>query len=93
MGHIIKLKRGPAESRENFIPDAGEIILDTTNNLLYIGDGTTPGGLLITNSSANIADKIAQGDMMLNNTRRGRKFIIDNWEDVISDSSNIEGYI
>jgi hypothetical protein len=90
---IIKLKRGPANQRETFTPEMGELILDTTNNLLYVGDGITPGGILITNSSANIADKIADGDLRLSDIKNNRKILLDNWEDVINDSSDIEGRI
>ena len=80
MAYTIKLKRGPEESRETFVPGAGELILDTTNNLLYVGDGKTPGGLLITNGSANVANKILKGDLKL---EKNKKFILDNWEEVI----------
>ena len=44
MAHTIKLKRGLEADRVNVLPESGEIIVTTDENLLYIGDGTTIGG-------------------------------------------------
>ena len=38
------VRRGPTEDREGFTPLNGEIIYDTTNKQLYVGDGQTAGG-------------------------------------------------
>lgn len=36
---IIKIKRGAYSNISSVIPQEGELILDTTNGNLYIGDG------------------------------------------------------
>ena len=40
----VLVRRGPTTDREGFTPLNGEIIYDTTNNQLYVGDGETAGG-------------------------------------------------
>jgi hypothetical protein len=40
----ILVRRGPTDDREAFTPLNGEVIYDTTNDQLYVGDGTTSGG-------------------------------------------------
>ena len=36
---IIKIKRGTYSNISSIIPQDGELVLDTTNGNLYIGDG------------------------------------------------------
>ena len=42
----IILKNG-VEANRSFTPDAGEPVFTTDQKLLYIGDGTTAGGIPI----------------------------------------------
>ncbi len=60
----------------SFTPLIGELILDTTNNGLYIGDGTTvggrPAGTLVT---SDVQDIVSQ--MLLNGTSRNITFTYD----------------
>lgn len=46
MGSIL-LRRGPKVDRLLFTPLSGELIFDTTEKKIYVGDGLTPGGLKI----------------------------------------------
>lgn len=41
----IQLKRGEARNRTTLTPDMGEPIMTTDTKELYIGDGSTPGGV------------------------------------------------
>ncbi len=43
----ILLRRGPTTDRLAFVPLTGEIIFDTTEKKVYVGDGLTAGGLKI----------------------------------------------
>jgi len=49
----LQIRRGEAGQRTGFTPDAGEPIWVTGNNKLYIGDGTTAGGINILASSVD----------------------------------------
>ena len=40
----LQIRRGPTVDRLTITPVDGELIYDTTEQKLYIGDGTTPGG-------------------------------------------------
>ena len=41
----LQVRRGPTADRILITPAEGELVLDTTENTLYVGDGTTPGGV------------------------------------------------
>jgi len=41
----LQVRRGPTADRLSIIPVIGEVIYDTTEQSLYIGDGVTPGGV------------------------------------------------
>ncbi len=79
---VIKLKRGPAETRENYTPEMGELILDTTGNCLYVGDGETPGGIKIIYGDT-LVNKIANDKLRVNINNRKAIFTIDGFEDLI----------
>jgi hypothetical protein len=59
MAASLQLKRGTATAVAAYTPLAGEIVIDTTNYKLVIGDGSTLGGkpLVVSASSATSADK------------------------------------
>jgi len=56
MAHKILLKRGLSKNRLNYIPEVGELIIETDTKLLYIGDGETLGGHLIRNCRELVID-------------------------------------
>jgi hypothetical protein len=50
----IQFKRGTANNRTNYTPSQGELIIidvDQTNPSIYVGDGTTAGGKLVSATS------------------------------------------
>jgi len=52
MAQKIQIRRGLESQRSLIVPDAGEPLFTTDNKQFFIGDGTTPGGLLIGGGSA-----------------------------------------
>ncbi len=44
MSEQLQLRRGTAAQLAAFTPQAGELVVDTTNNRLVVGDGSTVGG-------------------------------------------------
>ena len=44
----LQFRRGTNAQRLTITPSAGEPIWTTNTNLLYVGDGVTPGGIAIT---------------------------------------------
>lgn len=44
----LRIRRGTDAQRQNFTPDQGELLYVTDTQELYVGDGTTTGGLRIT---------------------------------------------
>jgi len=47
MANTFQIKRGLEANRTSFIPKNGELIYTTDTKKLYVGDGTTPGGIAI----------------------------------------------
>jgi hypothetical protein len=47
----LQIRRGPTADRLATTPLVGEIVYDTTLGSVYVGNGTTPGGLPVTNFS------------------------------------------
>jgi hypothetical protein len=52
MSQKIQIRRGVEAQRALIIPDAGEPLFTTDNKQLFIGDGTTAGGLLMGGSTS-----------------------------------------
>lgn len=55
----VLLKRGTNDKIANYIGSSGELVMDLTNNRIYVHDGTTKGGTQIPKSS-DIPTKISQ---------------------------------
>lgn len=43
----LLLRRGLEADRLSFVPEEGELIYVTDTKLIYVGDGSTPGGILV----------------------------------------------
>lgn len=43
----LLLRRGLEADRLSFVPEEGELIYVTDTKLIYVGDGVTPGGILV----------------------------------------------
>ena len=52
MAQKIQIRRGLEAQRTLITPDAGEPLFTTDNKQLFIGDGTTAGGLFVGGGSA-----------------------------------------
>jgi hypothetical protein len=52
MSQKIQVRRGVEAQRTLITPDAGELLFTTDNKELFVGDGATPGGLLMGGGSA-----------------------------------------
>jgi hypothetical protein len=50
----LKIRQGLEAGRTGFVPESGELIYTTDDKLVYVGDGITPGGNII--SSGGVAD-------------------------------------
>jgi len=55
----LQIRRGPTVDRSNITPNEGEIIYDTSEKALYVGDGSTPGGIAVSVSSTGNVQDIA----------------------------------
>jgi len=80
---VVKLRRGLEADRVKFTPQVGELIYSTDSNLLYIGDGKTPGGNLIKNYEL-LVDRIGRNNgLFIANTGSYIYPTVENWEDLI----------
>jgi hypothetical protein len=53
MANILKIKRGLESARSGITPAEGEFLYTTDEKKLYIGDGTTAGGNLVSGGSVS----------------------------------------
>jgi hypothetical protein len=83
MAAIIKFRRGQTSDRFNIIPEEGEIILDIAEKNLYVGDGVTPGGILIKNGSPLVDKEIRAYCHTSGGARPKYTFKVDDLEDLI----------
>ena len=51
----LQIRRGPTADRVATTPLAGELVYDTTTGSVYVGNGSTAGGLPVTNFSVGDA--------------------------------------
>ena len=51
----IRIRRGLSTDRTSITPESGEFLYDTDTDLVYIGDGTTAGGILVGGSGVLIS--------------------------------------
>ena len=72
----LQIRRGPTADRMSYTPVVGELIWDTSTNSLYIGNGTTAGGLpagtLVTEDVQDIT-----ASMLVNGTHQNITFTYD----------------
>lgn len=52
----LLLRRGPTTDRLGFTPLKGELIFDNTQNIVYVGDGSTRGGLSVFGDYIKVSD-------------------------------------
>jgi hypothetical protein len=73
MANTIQFKRGLEADRSSVTPAAGEILYTTDTKLVYIGDGSTAGGNLVSSSGgatieATASGALANGDLVAVNS-------------------------
>ena len=72
----LQIRRGPTADRMSYTPVVGELVWDTSTNSLYIGNGSTAGGLpagtLVTEDVQDIASS-----MLVNGTHQNITFTYD----------------
>ena len=72
----LQIRRGPTADRMSYTPVVGELIWDTSTSSLYIGNGSTAGGLpagtLVTEDVQDIASS-----MLINGTHQNITFTYD----------------
>lgn len=69
----LKLRRGISANRTNIVPAEGELIYTTDTKVIYVGDGATPGGNIVTGGGGGaiitgITDNTTGPVMTLNDT-------------------------
>lgn len=70
----IKFRRGLSADRTSIIPESGEPIWTTDTNSFYIGNGSTPGGILVAASGDVTGPSSAtDGHIALFDTTTGKK--------------------
>ena len=84
----LQIRRGPTADRISYTPVVGELIWDTSTNSLYIGNGTTAGGLpagtLVTEDVQDIASS-----MLINGTHQNIVFTYDDTLGRINSTLNL----
>jgi len=65
MAKFLQIKGGDSTARLSYTPKVRELIVDLTEKKLYIGDGTTPGGVEITAGSDCPIVEDTNGDYVL----------------------------
>ena len=78
----IKVRRGTEEQRIGTIFDLGEFVYITDKKRLYVGDGSTTGGILVSNknfiidsNTEIIPNECVYGDIIYNK-RLGKTYIV-----------------
>lgn len=95
----LQIRRGTTAERLSIVPLPGEPILDTDLNTIFIGNGTTAGGIsAITGITSEDAMDIV-GQMFLNGQHEGITFTYGSTQDVANridariDLSNYDGEV
>jgi len=60
----LQIRRGPTADRLSIVPLLGELVYDTNTGSVFIGDGVTPGGVPITQLSAEDVRNITAGQFL-----------------------------
>lgn len=64
----LRLRRGTDGERLAITPEAGELIFTTDTNTVYVGDGSTPGGIIVSAGGVTLADL---GDTSISSPNNG----------------------
>ena len=87
----LQIRRGTTADRLSITPIEGELIYDTVEKALYVGDGTTVGGIATAPSSvSNIEDTAAA--LFTNGTHANISYVYDNLNAKINSTVNLSNY-
>jgi hypothetical protein len=87
----LQVRRGPTEDRLAITPASGELIYDTTEKLLYVGDGVTPGGTAGADFTfENAQDAAAQ--LFTSGSHSGISFTYDNVGNRVNATVDLTNY-
>jgi hypothetical protein len=87
----LQVRRGPTADRILITPADGELILDTTEKSLYVGDGVTPGGVAATSFTFEDAQDAA-ADLFITGVHQNIAFTYNDQAGRIDASLNLRNY-
>lgn len=89
----LQIRRGTDIQRQAITPAAGELIFVTNTNQLYVGNGSTPGGILATGYTNNDAQDAAAVIFTANNpAHSGINFTYNTSTNLITAAVNLSNY-
>jgi hypothetical protein len=88
----LQIRRGTTPERLSITPLVGEPVFDTDENMLYIGDGSSPGGVAPLTLSDEDAQDLA-ADLFVTGTHSGVTFTYNDAENKINAALNLNGTI
>lgn len=87
----LQIRRGPTADRMAFTPVVGELIFDTSTNSLYIGNGSTVGGLPAGTLNMEDVQDIA-GAMLVGGTHNNVTFAYNDTTGTVNAQINLTTY-
>ena len=87
----LQIRRGPTTDRLTITPAEGELIFDTTEKSLYVGDGTVLGGIATTPTSAGDIENITAA-LFTNGIHSNINYQYDNLNDRINSAIDLTSY-
>lgn len=94
----LKLRRGLESQRTTITPEQGEIIYTTDTKILYVGDGTTPGGTSVSAPVTSVNNFVGSVQLNADNipesgSPTNKYFTSERAQDAIWDALNHANHI
>lgn len=83
----LKIRRGTDTERQTITPDLGEPIFTTDTKQLFVGDGSTVGGVLVSTPTGEYVQDLVAEQLVTNGTHSGITFSYDDAGDGAIDAS------
>lgn len=87
----LQIRRGPTTDRLTITPASGELIYDTTEKTLYVGDGTTVGGISASPTSPESIEDISSS-LFTNGIHSGITYQYDDLNNRINSTVDLSNY-
>jgi hypothetical protein len=87
----LQVRRGPTADRLSITPKIGELIFDTEEQVLYVGDGVTPGGVSGADFTAEEAQDAA-AELFTLGTHSNISFTYDSANKKINSTVDLSNY-